>query len=813
MMYHSEDPQRPAAQQASSTAPFRYVLPVLGGLLLFRLALYFLPITLFWGADQLQYFTAATAVIITAIPLFLLFYSDRETISKHQLKELREKKITKTANAKGSKEKRSATATAKENGLSKAFLISTIVGMAILFWCFKVQGALLGDGSLYIGYLYKFHGNGHLHILSAEPLGMVLIEVIFYLRKIITEGRGIGEDIPFQISGLLFGTLYLVISYLIARLYTVSKAFQYMLFALLLGCGGLLFYFGYVETYAAQFTLAFLYLYVGLKYLKTNGTDKQPKLATLLAVLVIASAFHLQNLLILPSFIYLMSISKRATEEAKDQLISNIYQYIPFVFAGLFVIYLIIQFTSDIFSKNLELPFINLFSKGDFHYTLFHPRHLIDLLNEHLLVAAVPILLIGVLILTYGKQLDWKAQGVVFLLLSFLLMEALLISGNTVFGLARDWDIFAILGPLSVLLFAELATTTQWDAAITSKRAISIAMTALLINGSWIALNAREASSVRRYDNIVTSYAPLIEKGNTFFGYENERKFYMYADAYEELHTIRKMIKVLPWPTPLNRAVALASQHANIFDQRAKEEFSAMLQDIKITMSDSLLNLEEVGEPGKERIRIAPEHSGLAHSNGDMFANGVVTAVNSLKSLTVDQAITEAEDFIRRHPNTPYGYEVKGYLLHALKGTPSMAISYYSKAIVLDKFRPQPRLFMALALGDIHQYEVSKRELNAAVHIDSSYLNALDAFSSILTMSPQAGDSLYVPFVRHRLEILAEAQPDVLAPDAIKNTNENVARAAKALRRLQGWHPSDQVSLHPKIDTTASIKQHTVPHT
>src|SRR5439155_17381568 len=135
-----------------------------------------------------------------------------------------------------------------------------------------------------------------------------------------------------------------------------------------------------------------------------------------------------------------------------------------------------------------------------------------------------------------------------FLIIVLFFTEALLISGNLVFGIGRDWDISASVG-LTLTLIAIRIFQQITEESLASILVMPIAVASLCGALAWNGLNLSDTASSARFGDLIEIYQPLLAKQLTMLGYENLRKFYMRGDPSSEIRIERKMFELLPRAT------------------------------------------------------------------------------------------------------------------------------------------------------------------------------------------------------------------------------------------------------------------------
>jgi hypothetical protein len=662
-----------------------------------------------WSTNLIARFTAGwQAVLLLALVAAgasLILYSPKLAIKP----------------TKQDKAKKSTTAKPKEIDLTdRPFIrwpaIAALVFAGICF-AFPLEWSLLGDSTLFIGYGYRFEQSGHLAMPPREFLSAILSQTLYGLLSSFSDTQ-VASDLPFRIIGVVAGFIWCFVSIKLADLIASSRALKLLTLVLLLTCGGSLFFFGYVETYPLPYAAALWVIYLTLKHLRGECSE-----ALLLLAVVLSLLLHLQNLLLLPGVVYAL-----ARRRKPDLTIS--WKMVISVAGALLVVYAYFQINPIARFSSADNPFISIRPVEDVRYTLFSAQHLLDLFNEHLLLAPCAlVLLFGIM----GKGLDWKRPEIQFALICSFFYEAYLIGANVQFGMARDWDIFAIIGPLFIILAVLLWQQRALDHMAYRRLAICASVVTAVCVAQWFYANLESKTSLNRYNNLLSLYEPLITKRNTHYGYENMRKVLTYFHPSQELFVIDKMLDLQQWPVTTNRVVAISMQKKN---ELGSSEFLQLrkIRDKILHMSDSVLLVEEVGE---DKLRVDVPHSANVLNHADIF--NFLVAFDALVAKQIDstEAYRITNEFIALHPALPQGYELMAQLRMSLDRThPTAIIPYANRSIEMDSGRPRPYLYLARANGLMSNTEETRYCLRKTLELDPSWVDAIATFVEYLKRTP-----------------------------------------------------------------------------
>lgn len=679
-----------------------------------------------WGINLLSYFsTSMRAVVLIALAV--------AGVSLIVVKPSTQRTKTRNRSSRTSKSEQITSKSAQSRKEADRNEPPTLLGrifewpilLALLFagicYAFPLEWSLLGDGTLFIGYNYKLDKGGDFKVLPRELLSTLIIQGT---HKVLTElrGRTINSMLSFQIIGAIAAFFWCYVSVKLSRLIVDNDRsdaswLRLLSLILLLTSGSTLLFFGYVEVYALSYAAALGVIYVCLRYAR-NECD----IVTVLSVLALAMLLHLQNVLLLPGILFL--IVKRQNPEFTIN-----WKWVVGVLGVLLSIYIYSQFSPLTGKTIADNPFIPFTSVNEINYTLLSSQHLIDLLNAHLLLAPIALILTIAIVL---RKPGIRSAEVRFIAIALFFFEAYLIGGNLVFGLARDWDAVAFIGPLFAISSILLLQQVTFDGLPTRQLSYALSFASLLFLAQWLTVNQDLKQSLLRYKSILETYRPLISKTNTHYGYENIRKVLRYFHPAEELHVIHEMLKLQPWPVTTTRVAEILADRVNDLDRVAYDQIHK-IRDELMAMNDSLLLVEEVGE---EKLRADVKHSANVINLADIlcFIIGF-----EAKTVTKDSAnaFALAQEFIRRHPRLPQGYELMAELKLAFnKQEDSLIAAMASKSIELDSGRPRPYLFLATVLEKRKEYEAMRATLRKALSLDPYWITATIMFAQVVESVP-----------------------------------------------------------------------------
>jgi tetratricopeptide (TPR) repeat protein len=754
-------PKTDNSAEKDNNIVLRFVLIALFVFLCIKACFLFISGVEFWGINQLHYLSGFLGVPLLSISLVGIYIS---WTSKNtpKAKSVKEKKKTKTAI--NEKEK-------VRSDLPTLFILTVTFG--ILFLVYQVAWPFLGDGSIFVGYLFNFHVSGKMTVWWTEAPSMYLQYGIYHLKLLL--GGTANSFFPFTAISFISGVLFVIMSFRFSKAFDKNFRMQWLLFALLLSAGGTLFFFGYMETYPLQYTCVLIYCYLSYRYLQNKTTLVRPALILLLCI-----TLHLQNVLLLPSLIFLStfrSSQSRQEVDRKRAVLRSLVIAVPLLLA----IYLYFQWHplsgNGTGQKN---PFIPLFSSEHFSYTLFSGQHLLDILNENLLLAGVALAAIFACILAGYKHIRWNDPFLLYLLLNFFFFESFLIGGNVVFGLARDWDVCASLGIFITLLAVVLLKQVLQRNTEYKRFAIPLLAVALCTCISWVTLNIKDVSASNRYEDILELYTLRIEKASAQYGYENLRKYYKGGDPEAEIRTIRKIVEIDPRPADVRNALSTARENAARLSPSARSDIQKIVDCLYNINSDSIFSRENY-----EDIRISGRLAGEGVTLGDFYENGIDFLVQA-KIISYDQALSKVDSFIHRHPSVAYGYEVRGYLMTQFGNDAKGSMPYLERALSIDPNHTRTYNLLGIAYALSGDRLKAKEYLRHMLELDPFWMNGLESYTNFLmNKGNEVSDTTDLLLVRQSLKSIIRTPPESDTKVHLDQHEVIVRQAEKLLRKVE----------------------------
>jgi tetratricopeptide (TPR) repeat protein len=415
------------------------------------------------------------------------------------------------------------------------------------FWLLRCRTHFLGDGWL-LGELTQrhlpFHGfdfvDYHLHARLFQALGYT------------TEPQAFGLYAGLSVAA---GALYLIVAGWGARRLTPDPGERILLYALLVCGAPTQLFMGYVEAYSFLTVGLLLFVLMLVGHYRCGIGAHGPGIA-----LGLAALFHLDALFLAPLLLLALLLPPA---HAPASFTRRLVALFAPVLAALLLAAGILKL-GGYSAKWLALEFGNVRSGAGIFASLtgetgwLRLRHAKDVVNLLLLLAPVPLAWIAALVAggmtgtvrglgrDLGRGLD---RGERVLAIGCVWLVGLMLVLNLRLGAVRDWDVFAGPSLVFVALACMLGQRRLRDAGAAipvadRQRLVGmLAVSTLLLSGPWFWVNAGEARSVRRFENVISDL-PRFARA---YAYEEIGKYYRKTDHLPQaLEAYRACVHAFP---------------------------------------------------------------------------------------------------------------------------------------------------------------------------------------------------------------------------------------------------------------------------
>lgn len=433
-----------------------------------------------------------------------------------------------------------------------------------IFWLLRARTYFLGDGYAHISSLKS----GKYLLIRYEPLEIFAHLYLYkFLRLFFIPSA---ESIYIGLS-ILAGGLFVFILFLLARSLSEDGFDRLFIFSIFLFSGASQLFLGYVEHYTLTYVSIFAYLYFSLRYL-------QGKVRILLPIIfcTLAIGFHFSSVHLLPSLFFLFALKRK-----KGGMVFNLKKALPFLSILAFILGLSVYYIWNV-NPGLSQVFIPLLQGRPYapEYTLFTSSHLLDVLNQHLLLSGTGLILLLSLAMVCRKRINFQNPIIVFLLLASLAIFLYHFLVDPRLGAAVDWDLFFNVAlaytMLGVYLFINLIKTKRYSAVV-------LISTAILSILPWFLINANAERSTDRFRDLLD-----LDLDRSLYGRHALVDHYLQQKRLREAEEVQANINRLFPEDSLARA---AGQHMRSGDYEKAEDLLKKAIEINPNFIDPYNNL------------------------------------------------------------------------------------------------------------------------------------------------------------------------------------------------------------------------------
>ncbi len=352
---------------------------------------------------------------------------------------------------------------------------------APLFWLFRIRHLNWGDAKIFVEAIP--HPDFRLTYNWQAPL-----DVFIHSRAWEFANKLWGWDVPtvYGVISVLSGVIFLQLLVSLAREIGRDRSEKLFIWAFIATGGYMQLFFGYIESYTIIPTGIIAYLWAGICFLRGRLSLFWPIL-----ILSLTNAFHPSTITLWPSVLALI--------RGRPWRYWLKFAAIPLTVASAVVALMESGKHGIDALLGVDFPggadrrwFVPLFrTETEWeHYTMFSWGHLLDIVNEQLLVAPFGLLIVALL----WREAIRKAQKEEKELMLFLALAAAFYllftwTWNPDYGGRKDWDLFACAGiPLNVL--ASFVATRAWERDRLRENGFILAVASLLHTAFWVYYNA-----------------------------------------------------------------------------------------------------------------------------------------------------------------------------------------------------------------------------------------------------------------------------------------------------------------------------------
>ncbi|MCK4545825.1 MAG: tetratricopeptide repeat protein [Candidatus Eisenbacteria sp.] len=361
-------------------------------------------------------------------------------------------------------------------------LIAAIFG--IVFWQFRMPLHFLGDGRLIIRLLdqgFWFHPH--------EPLDRMIHAGVLQIARPLL--RWDGETV-YSVLSVTAGAVYVFAALRLGRL----LGRRVFVTSCLMTLGTVQLFFGYAESYSLATAMILVYLLTALQYLA--GTRR---LIWIVLALVAGIALHFALLFLVPSFLYLLWAGPAADSRNSMRRLG-----VGAVLSAAATVFLLAM-SRRLAPDDTSLLLVPILPDPIAQYTLLSWEHLVDVLNEQVLISPLGWVVGLGFVVAFCRSRDLRRSrrfgflmvaGVVPLLFNLILRPGL--------GGSRDWDLWS-LGSLPFMIAAACWLAGHARDRVGRRAAWVLVVVGLFHILPWIGVNHSRDLGLDRFDRMLENNA------------------------------------------------------------------------------------------------------------------------------------------------------------------------------------------------------------------------------------------------------------------------------------------------------------------
>jgi Flp pilus assembly protein TadD len=348
------------------------------------------------------------------------------------------------------------------------------------------------------------------------------------------------------------------------------------------------------------------------------------------------------------------------------------------------------------------------------HYTLFSPDHIIDFINQQLLISPIGFALCMIFLLLMPKSLEVKSHIFKFLLTVTSTQFLFNFIINPGLGAPRDWDLFASAGlgytVLALFLFNQISPDSKL-----SRLKLNLVIVTFLFILPWILINASPDKSIARFRNILDLDPKKSRNGHfilaNYFDHagkpnERDKENRKIMDKFPELKLYLQGKELLD-KGDLTQAFQKFTKSLEISPD-CPEAHAGLGWYYSLSGDFQQSEMEY-----KKAIELKPDFLTAYSDLGDIY----------MKKQDFKKAEKMYNRALERGMNDPRVYSNLGILYVQLNDL-DKAASFYQKAINLQKNSSEPRFGLAYVYSQQGKFSEALAELKALLQMNPDFAMA-----------------------------------------------------------------------------------------
>ncbi len=593
-----------------------------------------------------------------------------------------------------------------ENRKHLAYLL-TVIASLVSFYLFRTRIPLLGDGFQ----ITQSLAAGALSVNWSQPLAIWIYLTSFNLLSGVFHLNAVGV---YTLVSYLSGAIFVVFALGTSMFLSKGWSTRLFVFLALMLMGSTQLFLGYAEHYPLLFSGMLVYLFFGLKSLRGETHVSVP-----MAIFVLLLPLHFSSLCLFPSALFLLLLGgkrKGAFHLLKSKRMWVLLLF--FVVIGAGTILHVQKYNWYVFSYLIPLFHGNYFGPG---YTMFSLSHLLDFLNQQLLVSPLGVILLLVFLVFRPKPLAANDRSFTFLLMASLGLLLFNFVINPGLGAPRDWDLFASVGLgytlLALYLFSRISAEMK-----TGYLKLGLITVALLFTLPWVVVNAHPDLSVSRFRNLLDLDPRKSRNGHFILaGYfdgmgkteEVDRENRMIREKFPEVECVNEALSFLG-RGELKRSYAKMSEAIRIAPDFAEAYFALGRYYVKIGDSQAAETMF------LKTLRLQPDHRSTYARLGDLYAQkGELEKAKAFYVRSLRLGLADPEVFNNLA------------ILYAQVPDLDKAARYYRKSIAVQGNFAEAHYGLAFVYYRQGRLEESLEEIDRLLKIEPDFRLAFQLLSSV----------------------------------------------------------------------------------
>ena len=609
-----------------------------GVILLAHLVSSFFPHHRVWGINNLAYFPLSIGIVLTILTLSVFIPGVNRRVRMMVRKPL-------------------ASLYERISGNKPYLWYAGFSLLAVgLFWVLRSRTYFWGDG---LGLVTALDTGG----LIRGWAEFLEVSLHINLHRFLNLFFSAGAQLTYQLASIAAGGIFVFLAFLFSEYLGRNLFEKFFVFSILMTMGTVQLFFGSAEHYSFAYLSVFAYLFLSLRWIDRGGSILPVVLSFALAL-----AFHFASFYLLPSLAYLLLA--KTESRVNKKVIWGLE--LGLVLIGILFLLHVFESKPGLL-RIFVLPVEHRFAPG---YTSFSWAHLLDILNEHLLISPVGLVLVCAILAAVPRKTDVRSTAVRFLLLvtGFQLLFHFVIDPGL--GAPRDWDLFSALSLgytlLGLRLFLNLG---RGDAGFKYLATILVAVS-IYSTLPWVALNASEGRSVQKYRDVLDLDPRRSRSGHFLLArYFTEKG--MIEEAEKEN---QKQRETFPEVALLEEGVEHYNQGRfadarNVFEKAIQQD--PAFPDVHFFLARTYMRqgaLELAEEAYKKTVELMPEYH-KAHTD--------LAKIYASRKEWKD-AIWHYERVLKLDVEDPMVYTDLGKI-YVLRNEYEKAVRYFKKAIEIEE--------------------------------------------------------------------------------------------------------------------------------